>query len=161
MSGNSEATFDLVVDGTSCVNTITMFFDRFNVVRRNPVIFMSFWRSGDSEDRFSCVMSISDARKNIKAVKQYIEKVGIHPGDLPHTNMEDIPPRDKAPIVRYATCTRVEDMAETGFLFFPIHQLVGAKKNGQISTKLVAALLSDVQTQVNFLVKMIEAGDAK
>lgn len=161
MSGNSEATFDLVVDSTSCVNTITMFFDRFNIVRCDPVMFMSFWRSGDSEDRFSCVMSISDARKNLDSIKQYVEKVGIHPGDLPEFKTERIPTREKAPIVRFATCTRIEDMAETGFLFFPTHLLINAKKNTRIGTKLIAALLSDVPTQINFLVHLIETGNAK
>lgn len=161
MSGNGEETFDLTVDGTSLANSTTFFFDKFNVVARPDVVFITFWRSGDSEDRFSCAMARSDVLKTLPSLKHYVEKANVQPASLKLDGMDPIPPREMAPVVRFITCTRIDNMAETGLLFFPLHQLYNAQKNTKIGATLVAAVLSTVQTQINFLVNLIQTGEAK
>lgn len=161
MNGNKEETRDLLIDIASPGNGVTMFYDRFNIVVAAPVAFITFWRSGNTEDRFSCVMPLSDVRNHAHSLKRYVEKVGIHPGDLPEMVGERIPPKEKAPIVRAITCTRTDEVAETGLLFFPASQLLNSPKGSPIGARLEASLLSSIETQINFLVNIIQVGESK
>lgn len=155
---NGEETVELLFPATGYKKTL--FFNKFAVEDADVGLFLGFWflnRGGGVADEFSCFISKTDAARLADSFKRYVEKLNIIPTDLDDGMMSGIYLK-QAPVVRQIRCVRVGDVAELDLSFFPLAAVVGQKsKVGEVQVEPVAALLSDLQTHVNFVCRFLQA----
>ncbi len=155
---NSEETVELLFPTTGYKKTL--FFNKFAIEDAGVGLFLGFWflnRGGGVADEFGCFISKTDAARLIDSFERYVEKLNIIPTDLVDGMISGTCLK-QAPIVRQIRCARVSDVAELDLSFFPLAAVVGQKsKVGEIQVEPVAALLSDLQTHVNFVCRFLQA----
>lgn len=132
----------------------TMFLTRFSIAVRFGHIFICFWVENDSrqvDDKFTCVFSKMDAQNGVKSLKEYFAKINKAPSTADTSQLPIGLSFESAKPVRIIQCARNENSAEISFFFFAAHSVSRVTEAKTIIATPIAALVSDVQTHVDFI----------